>query len=90
VNVNLLRDEERMPQTSRQREMREVQAVLTANDLRTASKLLNLDLDEERLQVLAPVVDVTLRSLQPLVRLEIENRIEPTTYLMRLKELEEA
>lgn len=60
------------------------------DDLRRAMKFLSVPLAEERLEVLVTVLDQTFRDLQPLTRIRLEKELEPTSYLARLRELEES
>ena len=60
------------------------------DDLRKAIKFLSVPPANERLESLIPVLNQTFKDLEPLKKLKIAKEIGPTSYLDRLRELEES
>jgi hypothetical protein len=50
-------------------------------------KFLSLSLSDDRLRIVAPFLNLTLETLQPLTKLSLPKELEPTTYLSKLREV---
>jgi hypothetical protein len=60
---------------------------VTLDDLRKVMKLLSVSLDEERLRIVTPFLNLTMETLRPLASEHLPKELEPTTYAARLKEI---
>jgi hypothetical protein len=60
---------------------------LTIDDLQKAMKLLSLSINDERLGVVAPLLNLNIEALQVLTKDKLTKELEPTTYLAELKKL---
>jgi hypothetical protein len=60
---------------------------LTLNDLQKAMKLLSVRMSDERLGVVAPLVNLNIDTLQVLTKDKLTKELEPTTFVAELKKL---
>jgi hypothetical protein len=59
---------------------------VSVDDVRKSMRFLTLALAEERIPIVAAFLNQVLEALQPLGKLNLPKELEPTSYLVRLRE----
>jgi hypothetical protein len=62
---------------------------VSLNEARRAIKLLKAPLNEERLPVIEPSLNLTMDIIQPLSRLYLPKEVEPNTYFAYLSKVQD-
>jgi hypothetical protein len=60
---------------------------ITLEDLQKAMKLLNLEISEERLLLVAPALNLTMDAIRLPSQVKLAKELEPITYLTELKKI---
>jgi hypothetical protein len=60
---------------------------MTVEDLRRSMKLLSLRMSDDRLRVVAPILNLNMEALQLLTKDQLPKELEPTTYLAEIEKM---